>query len=433
MFRGIAVESLPSPRMSDVGQARVSQPPLVRDAVRRPDPERQFRALVLVLMALLAAYTALTLLPTPSAVVSVARNLFVLPIPIAVWWAFRRAPAGMRRPLFLFGVAALIWTAGTIVWYAEFFAAGASVPEPPGPADGFFLTARLLIIAGIVAAVRSAVSFRIAALDAALIISAGLAVGAAIVGPHVDGNFTASTLVTLNGPILGVVILMLLASAAFGSWEGLPRSFIFLGAGVAALTAGTFIYSYRALLNSYVDDRWAGLPWTVAAVLILVAVSIIILGLDGPVRIARAAIPNRPPGSNAVLFLSLAALAITLGVAAYGHLAGIPIVAGTGIAASISVGIAMALRAREAIRNAEKAYARLDRALAEAERSADELTTANEELRQANIQMRAMQIAAADALNLADERSDGRLRELIQGTGEELAELLEQHLRRHRG
>jgi hypothetical protein len=415
--------------MSNVGQARVSQPPLVRDAARRPDPERQFRGLVVVLVALLAAYTVLTLLPTPSAVVSVARNLFVLPIPIAVWWAFRRAPAGMRRPLFLFGVAALIWTAGTIVWYAEFFAAGASVPEPPGPADGFFLTARLFIIAGIVAAVRSAVSFRIAALDAALIISAGLAVGAAIVGPHLEGDFTASTLVTLNGPILGVVILMLLASAAFGSWEGLPRSFIFLGAGVAALTAGTFIYSYRALLNTYVDDRWAGLPWSVAAVLILLATSIIILGLDSRVRIARAAIPHRPPGPNAVLFLSLAALAMTLGVGAYGHVAGIRTVAAVGFVASISVGVSMALRAREAFRNAEEGYARLDRALAEAERSGDNLAIVNEELRQANVQLRAMQIALADALNLADERSEGRLRELIEGTGEELAELLEEQLR----
>jgi hypothetical protein len=415
--------------MSNVGQARVSQPPLVRDAARRPDPERQFRGLVLVLVALLAAYTALTLLPTPSALVSVARNLFVLPIPIAVWWAFRRAPSGMRRPLLLFGVAALIWTAGTIVWYAEFFAAGTSVPEPPGPADGFFLTARLFIIAGIVAAVRSAVSFRIAALDAALIISAGLAVGAAIVGPHLERDFTASTLVTLNGPILGVVILMLLASAAFGSWEGLPRSFIFLGAGVAALTAGTFIYSYRALLNTYVDDRWAGLPWSVAAVLILLATSIIVLGLDRPVRIARAAIPNRPPGSNSVLLLSLAALAMTLGVAAYGHLAEIRAVAAVGVAASISIGVAMALRAREAIRNAEKAYARLDRALAEAERSGDELTFANVELRQANVQLQAMQIALADALNLADARTQGRLRELIESTGEELAELLEEQLR----
>jgi hypothetical protein len=418
--------------MSEVGHVGASQPALIRGAARGSDPEQRFRALVVALTILLGAYIALTLLPTPSAVVSVARNLFVLPIPIAVWWAYTRAPAPMRRALFLFGVAALVWTAGTIVWYAEFFAAGATVPEPPGPADGFFLTARLFIIAGIVAGVRSAVSFRIAALDAALITSAGSAVGAAVLGPHLEQDFTTSTLVTLNGPILGVVTLMLLVSAAFGSWEGLPRSFIYLGGGVAALTAGTFIYSYRALLNSYVDDRWAGLPWSFAAVLILLATSIIVLGLDRPVRLARAAIPQRPPGSNAVLLLSLVALAMTLGVAAYGYVAGISAVAAVGVAASTFVAIAMALRAREAIRSAERAYARLDRALAEAERSGDELTFANEELRQANVQLRAMQIALAEALNLADARTQGRLRELIESTGEELAELLAEQLRQPR-
>ena len=36
-----------------------------------------------------------------------------------------------------------------------------------------------------------------------------------------------------------------------------------------------------------------------------------------------------------------------------------------------------------------------------------------------------MQIALADALNLADERTEGRMRALIEDTGEQLASMLE--------
>jgi biopolymer transport protein ExbB/TolQ len=126
----------------------------------------------------------------------------------------------------------------------------------------------------------------------------------------------------------------------------------------------------------------------------------------------------------------MGALALTLGVAFHGDLSGTRPVTVIGVVGSVAIGIAMALRAREAIRTAERAYARLDRALAEAEHSRDQLVLANDELQRANVQMKAMQIALADALNLADERSHGRMRELIEETGEELAEILEEHMAR---
>ncbi len=396
-------------------------------------PERRFRIVTAVLGAVFAVYTLATLMPTPSALLSVARNVFVLPIPFVTWWAHARSPAPMRRSLFLFGVAALVWMAGTAIWYAEFFAAGNDVPKPPGPADGFFLSARILIIAAIVAALRSVMRPRIAALDASVVIAAGLAVGAALIGHRLEEGFSASTLVTLNGPILGVLILMLIASAAIGSWEGISRFFAFFGAGIVALTAGTFIYSYHAVRETYADDRWSGLVWAAAAVLILLAATVIILGVDRPLRIVdRAAIPNHPPGSNSVLLLFLGALALTLGVALYGDVAEIRTVALVGVGASVAIGIAMALRAREAIRTAEDAYARLDRALAESERARDELAAANEDLVRVNMELRVMHTAFADLLNLADERSSGRMRELIEDTGDELAKLLEEEMEQHR-
>ena len=417
-----------SPRVGEIGAAGSSRaggsPPATPE-------QRRFRMLLAGLGALFLAFALATVLPTPSAALSVGRNVFVLPIPLLACWAYVRAPAHLRRPLLLFALAAIIWVAGSAVWYGYFFSAGGQVPEPPGPADGFFFVARLLILAGFIAALKSAVSFRIAALDASVIVSAGLALGAAFVGNSLEQGLTESTLITLNGPILGIATLMVIVSAAFGSVEGLPRSFALLGAGTAALTTGSLIYSFQAVRLAYGDDRWAGLAWVAGAVLVILAASLIIFRLDRPVRLStRAAIPKQPPGSDSVLLLSLSALSVTLGVAHYGDASDSGAVALVGLLTSAAVGGAMTLRARESIRTAEDAYSRLDRALADAEHARDELIVANEELRRANVQLQAMLIALADALNLADERTHGRMRELIEDVGGELADLLEEQLTR---
>ena len=76
--------------------------------------------------------------------------------------------------------------------------------------------------------------------------------------------------------------------------------------------------------------------------------------------------------------------------------------------------------------------ARLGRALADAERARDELADANQDLARANAQIQAVHIAYADLLNLTDERTHGRVRELIEDAGEELAELLEAEMERER-
>src|SRR2546422_933177 len=83
-------------------------------------------------------------------------------------------------------------------------------------------------IAAIIVATRSFLSLRLAAFDACVIVAAGLAVGAAFVGRGLGDEVTAASLSTLNRPILGIVTLMLIVSAALGSWEGLPRSIALL-------------------------------------------------------------------------------------------------------------------------------------------------------------------------------------------------------------
>jgi hypothetical protein len=161
---------------------------------------------------------------------------------------------------------------------------------------------------------------------------------------------------------------------------------------------------------------------------------VIILGIDRPVRLSgRSRIPEHAAESRAVLLVSLGALATALGVACYGELTGSRTLGLLGLAASVSIGAAMALRARDSIRTVEAACAQLDRALAETERGRDDLALANDELGRTNVRIRAMHIAFADLLNLADERTDGRMRALVEETGGELAELLEEQMEQQRG
>jgi hypothetical protein len=238
--------------------------------------------------------------------------------------------------------------------------------------------------------------------------------------------------VTLNRPILSIVTLALIASAALGSSDGLRRSIALMGLGEIGITIGSLIYSFQAIEGAYVDDRWADLGWAGGGAVSILAASNLILRVDAPVLWLRQRIPRHPGGARSVVLLALAAFVVCLAVAAYGVAAQSPFLIGTGLAASGVVGVAMALRARDSIRTAERAYDELDRELVISERLRDDLAAANEGLARANLDLRTMHVAIVDLLNLADERTGGRIRELVERTGGELAELLEQELDRTR-
>lgn len=66
----------------------------------------------------------------------------------------------------------------------------------------------------------------------------------------------------------------------------------------------------------------------------------------------------------------------------------------------------------------------LEERLAAAVRERDLLAFGNDELRRRNVELRTMHVAFADLLNLVDERTHGRVRDLVEDTGEDLALLL---------
>ena len=161
----------------------------------------------------------------------------------------------------------------------------------------------------------------------------------------------------------------------------------------------------------------------------MLAASTIILGIDRPLRLpVRHRVPGHPVGSRAALLVNLIAIMVTLGVATYGLIGDRRNLALIGIVASLLIAIAMVARARDSLRTAEHAAELLDGAVLESERARDELHSVNAQLRKANADQLVAQLAVAQAFNLIDERTQGRLRAVVEEAGGDLAALVEEAL-----
>lgn len=407
----------------------VFEPEWLRSIPARPEGEHRFRLLATIAAALFVAYLAATAAGAPHETLSLVFSIAVLPVPFIAWWAYVRGNTRIRATLRCCAWAATLWLAGSLVWYGFFLTDGSTVPPSPGWWDILFAAAQLLLIAALIVAMRSFALVRIAALDACVVCSAGVALGAAFIGRGLESDVSPSTLTTLNRPLLGIVTLMLIAAAALGSWEGIPRSIVLLGLGEGGLTIGSLVYSYAAVQGDFVNDRWANLGWAAGAELSVLAATTIILGIDRPLRLpARRRMPAHPPGSRAVLLVSLAAISITLGVATHGLISDRRNVALIGILASITIAVAMVIRARDSLRTVERSSELLDSVLTEAERERARLDLANARLQQTNVSLRMIQLAVRQGFNLIDEQTQGRLREVVEQSGGDLAALVDETL-----
>ena len=142
----------------------------------------------------------------------------------------------------------------------------------------------------------------------------------------------------------------------------------------------------------------------------------------------RPLVPGRPSGPLPVALAALFAAATTLAIAWPHGLSGGPAGVFVGLSWSSGLVLAVAVRARRSFCVLEAAYLDLDRALFKSEQACDRLSVENEELAGANVGLRAAQIAFAEVLNLANERSKGQMRTLVEETGEGLAEILAEQL-----
>lgn len=119
-----------------------------------------------------------------------------------------------------------------------------------------------------------------------------------------------------------------------------------------------------------------------------------------------------PAGSRAALLVTAIAIVLTLGVATYGVETNRKTIAILGLAATVVIAALMVAGARHSIR------------------ARDDLRVANDQLRRENAGLRTRELAVAQGFDLVDERTQGRLRELVEETGAELAEIVDEALDR---
>jgi len=110
----------------------------------------------------------------------------------------------------------------------------------------------------------------------------------------------------------------------------------------------------------------------------------------------------------------LGAMTLTLGVTTYGLVTDQRGVAFIAVAATLAVAVALVSRARSSLRAAERRRVELDRA--------------NALLQQRNASLRTMHLAVRQGFDVIDERTQGRLRELVEQTGDDLAAIVAERL-----
>jgi len=135
---------------------------------------------------------------------------------------------------------------------------------------------------------------------------------------------------------------------------------------------------------------------------------------------ARHAIESRAPA----LFIAAEFLIVlAVGVAAYGVAADHEILSVIGLAAIALTALSIALGARASMRGLERRCEVLGRARAESERGRHELEVVNAELERRNSDLEAERAAVVDGFDWIDEQTAGRLRDLLEAAGIELADL----------
>jgi diguanylate cyclase (GGDEF)-like protein len=176
-----------------------------------------------------------------------------------------------RLPWALLGLGLLAWAAGDLYWTVLL----RPMAEPPFPSgsDVLYLFGYVLIIAGMVAYVRSRVG-RMTALvwtDVAMGALCVAAIGSSLLLDYVLTNTTGTTsqiAVAVAYPTLDLVILAVAAGAiALTGWRP-GRGLGLVAIGVACAAVGDGVYTYQSLAGTYTSASWNNFLWPLANVLI---------------------------------------------------------------------------------------------------------------------------------------------------------------------
>lgn len=125
-------------------------------------------------------------------------------------------------------------------------------------------------------------------------------------------------------------------------------------------------------------------------------------------RSASTRVSDRPRGSHTATLVATIATLLAVGVAAYGVATDWRSVSMIGLAATVAITAVMSINASRSIG------------------AWNEIHLANKELQQKNDDLRTSQLAVVRGFDLIDERTQGRLTELVEEVGDELAALADE-------
>lgn len=395
---------------------------------------RRLRAVAVVACLGLTAFWVTVIAGASRATISTAFTSIVVVLLVAVWWAAARARANLRSFIRLAAWAVSFQTVGSVLWVIAFEHNGRHAPAPPGYWTPFLYVALALGAAAAWAAVRDVVRIREATLDYSVVLAAGACLAVAAIGAQFEsGLSTAAALDAAARPVAGVLIVVIVVSAALGNWQTLPLPVGLFAASQVFNAAGNLLFGTLAAEGAY-DNRWTDSLWLTSAVLAIVAATAVALRIDRPLREPRA--DTLPAVSARELMLAaMAAWSCCTAVTLYGALGDHPTALVSGLAASVWIGLAVPLRTLLALQESRDAYRRLDQAHFALERAGDraaELGRQRDEtlqqLERRNVEYRAVQAMLGPLLEIADERSDGQLRARLEETADDLtAWLPDQH------
>jgi two-component system, cell cycle response regulator len=174
----------------------------------------------------------------------------------------------------LLGFGLLSWALADLYWTVLL----RDMAEPPFPngSDAFYLVGYGLILAGMVAYVRSRVG-RMSAIvwtDVAMGALCVTAIGSSLLMDYVLANTTGTPTqiaVAIAYPALDLIILAVAAGAvALTGWRP-GRALGLVAVGVACGAVGDGVYTYQSLAGTYTAAAWNNFLWPLATVLIAAA------------------------------------------------------------------------------------------------------------------------------------------------------------------
>ena len=386
---------------------------------------RRYRQLAGAALAFAVVFTTASIAGAPSSWLSVTYYVPMVAVPVVAYLAHRSARchpevADQAQLWRWLKYGAYLWAAGSFLWLAYYlnnphsvFGRGISL----GPWDAFIDAGYVCALIGVVSTLRDSIHFRLAFADAVVLGGAGFAAVAAFVNHGLENGVTPTSLVTLFRPILGILLLTLIAAAAAGARGGVPLSTATIGLGQVFLYTGSLVYAYGAVQNHHAEDRWSDMFYATGACIAICAGLLVVMRVDRPVFAPSTGIPGHPAGSRVALTIALGAAAVSAGAIAYGYHDGSGPTVAVGCAAVIAIVAGGWLRT-------QITYGALEAACAE--RDAARLSALSE--RQALI----------DLLGFVNDEVEERFRDLLDEAGSTLANavrdyLEEQKRRGHRG